>query len=337
MSRECNIKISVILPVFNKENYIYNILNDIAGQTFNYYECIIVDDGSTDNSGKICDAIAKNDNRFHVIHTKNSGASHARNTGLDIAAGEYVTFVDADDHIEPNYLEYLYKNAVETKADMVICGMKKFWISDHADEFTTVPYSGLMDKQMLLPDFASVQKSSGIFGYCCGKLIRRDLIDNIRFSEWLKLAEDFDFYLQIYPRVKTIYFDTECKYHYLQEAENSSAIRSSENIDFFSQLKLNLRYREFLKNSGHYSGSNQGIVESLLSDYAFFTVLYSPRIQVKERLHNVHELAAKEKINLTGDGFMRKILIRCIKLDSGMTAENILRLYDLLRKIKRRH
>ena len=329
--------ISIIIPVFNKDHYISEVLEDIKKQFFTDFECIIVDDGSTDNSGKICDAIAKNDNRFHVIHIENSGVSHARNTGLDIATGEYVTVIDADDRIEPNYLEHLDKDAVETKADMVICGMKKFWISDHADEFTTVPYSGLMGKQTLLPDFASVQKSSGIFGYCCGKLIRRDLIGNTRFSEWLKLAEDFDFYLQIYPRVKTIYFDTECKYHYLQEAENSSAIRSSENIDFFSQLKLNLRYREFLKNSGHYSGSNRDTVESLLSDYAFFTVLYSPRIQVKERLHNVHELAAKEKINLTGDGFMRKTLMRCIKSDSGMTAENILRLYDLLRKIKRRY
>ena len=100
--------ISIVVPVYNKEKYISRILGDISNQSFEDFECIIVDDGSTDSSGEICDEFAAKDKRFCVQHVPNGGVSRARNIGLTRASGQYVTFIDADDHIEPDYLMQLY-------------------------------------------------------------------------------------------------------------------------------------------------------------------------------------------------------------------------------------
>ena len=103
------LKISVIIPVYNAEQYLEECLNSIRNQTYKELEVILVDDGSTDNSGKICDKYTKVDNRFRVLHINNSGPSYARNIGLKEAQGEYITFVDADDWLATNTLELCYQ------------------------------------------------------------------------------------------------------------------------------------------------------------------------------------------------------------------------------------
>ena len=102
-------KISVIVPVYNVEKFIKRCLDSIINQTMRDLEIILVNDGSTDNSGKICDEYAQLDNRITVIHKENGGLSSARNTGLDVATGEWIAFVDSDDYIEKNMYEVLYE------------------------------------------------------------------------------------------------------------------------------------------------------------------------------------------------------------------------------------
>lgn len=106
-------KISIIVPVYNVEKYIRRCLDSIAGQTFTDWECICVDDGTPDASGKICDEYAQKDGRFVVIHKENGGVSSARNVGLDVAKGEYVTFCDSDDWVEKEMLEVFYNTALK--------------------------------------------------------------------------------------------------------------------------------------------------------------------------------------------------------------------------------
>ena len=119
---ETSPKISIIVPVYKVEKYLCRCLDSIVAQTFTDWECILIDDGSPDNSGKICDEYAEKDGRFRVIHQENAGVSAARNAGLDAARGEWIGFVDSDDWVESNMYEYLYNNALETKSDVVICG-----------------------------------------------------------------------------------------------------------------------------------------------------------------------------------------------------------------------
>lgn len=326
--------ITILVPVFNKELYIKSILSDISAQIFTDYECLIIDDGSTDMSGRICDNIAARDSRFHVMHTPNGGVSHARNIGLEKASGKYITFVDADDHIEPDYLQRLYTDIVSSHADMVIAGPLKFWKDGRPPVVPTIPYRGLQHMDALLPDFAEVQKATGIYGFCWGKIMSRKLLTDVRFSEWLRLAEDFEFYLRVYPKVKTVYFDDQCKYHYLQEAENSSTIVRDDRIDYMAQLKLNLIYRDFLIKIGYWNEKNRNIVEQMLTNYAFFAVFHANRDSVPDVVKHVHNIATEEKISTTDKDLWKNCILQCIKENDGLKAKRLLELYDCLRSIK---
>ena len=117
-------EISIIVPVYQVEKYIRQCIESILAQTFTDFELILVDDGSKDNSGKICDEYAEKDKRIRVIHKENDGLSDARNKGLDNASGNYFMFVDGDDYISPNMAECLYKKISEAKADIAACNYR---------------------------------------------------------------------------------------------------------------------------------------------------------------------------------------------------------------------
>ena len=122
-------KITIIMPVFNKEKYIRETIESVLNQTLNEFEFIIIDDGSTDKSGIISDVYARKDERIRVIHIPNGGVSNARNIGLDMAEGEYITFIDADDRVTEGYLENLYdcitnsKELTGTRTSGGACGL----------------------------------------------------------------------------------------------------------------------------------------------------------------------------------------------------------------------
>ena len=120
-------KISVIVPVYNVEKYLERCIKSILYQTYQNLEIILIDDGSTDNSGKICDTYAQIDNRIKVYHGDNVGAGMARNVGLDIATGEYITFIDSDDYIGNMRLADMIKNTIKTGADTCMTGFTKVY------------------------------------------------------------------------------------------------------------------------------------------------------------------------------------------------------------------
>ena len=118
-------EISVIVPVYNCEKYIGKCIESILNQTFKDLELILIDDGSADESGKICDEYKIQDKRVKVIHEKNSGVSIARNVGINVAKGKYIGFVDSDDYLAPDMYESLYENLMKSHADVAICGIMK--------------------------------------------------------------------------------------------------------------------------------------------------------------------------------------------------------------------
>ena len=119
-----NPKISIIVPVYKVEKYIHKCIDSILAQTFTDFELILVDDGSPDNCGKICDEYAKEDSRIVVIHKDNGGVSDARNIGISRANGEYIGFVDSDDYIDKDMYKNLYESCLNNKADISIIGIK---------------------------------------------------------------------------------------------------------------------------------------------------------------------------------------------------------------------
>lgn len=119
--------ISVIVPVYNVKNYLKKCVDSILSQTYSVLQVILVDDGSTDGSGELCDLLAKCDKRIQVVHKSNGGLSDARNAGIEIAEGKYFSFIDSDDYIEPDMVESLYKLAKSTDCQITISNMKRFF------------------------------------------------------------------------------------------------------------------------------------------------------------------------------------------------------------------
>lgn len=328
-------KVSVIIPVYNKAKYLNTLFNCLISQTFTEFECIFVDDGSTDESGALCDAFSVNDKRFRIIHTLNSGVSHARNVGIHESHGEYITFIDADDRVPDNYLECLYQSIVENCTDFSICTITKIWDSGKKQRIK-LPGNGVFDTVKLLPNFASFQKRTGIYGYCCGKMITRELLGDTVFDEKIHLAEDFDFFLRLYPKMGSICFTNETEYFYLQKSENSSAVADDSAIDYRAQLSINIRYKHFLEKENAYCGNNQIIVSHLLSNYVFFSLFYCSIDKLKDCFHELRSICESECIEAYGRNAFEKWILMLLYENKYYLLKTSLQFYRLMRSLLRR-
>lgn len=231
-------KVSIIIPIYNAENYIDRSLESIRNQTYQNLEIILVDDGSTDNSGKCCEQWALKDSRIRTYHQKNSGVSVARNTGLELASGEYVMFVDADDWIAKDMVQTLYALLKEHQADVSTCnyleipeGQEQLASEQESKEVTedaaiTVATEKVdAGLQLLLPWAV----------YC--KLYRRELLEKIRFKQY-KIAEDLLFNTEVicdtaFSRVVTI--ERKMYYYFIH---NNSAIRQGYQRKYLEGVQV---------------------------------------------------------------------------------------------------
>lgn len=179
-------KISVIVPIYKVEDYLSRCIDSILGQTFTDFELILVDDGSPDNCGKICDEYAEKDNRIHVIHKENGGLSDARNAGIDWAFAnsnsEWITFIDSDDWIHPKYLEALYNAVKETCCEISICGYE-----ETTGDSPIVDESQLQAVMVNTEDFFCEHNVNAVIA--CAKLYKKELFREIRYPVG-KLHED---------------------------------------------------------------------------------------------------------------------------------------------------
>lgn len=210
--------ISIIIPVYNTDKYLCKSLDSILAQTYTNWEAILVDDGSTDKSGKICDEYAAKDKRFKVIHQKNGGVSVARQTGLDNVTGDYIIHCDPDDWTEPTMLEELYRKAVEENADMVICDI----ITHHNNK--TEHNRQKIEEGITAKELQTRIIDLKIHGSCCNKLVKRKYCKNIRFSPTsITYCEDELFNIKILcVDIKIIYLNKGL-YHYVQHKNSNSS------------------------------------------------------------------------------------------------------------------
>ncbi|MBE6349542.1 MAG: glycosyltransferase [Spirochaetaceae bacterium] len=215
-------KISIIVPVYKVEKYLSKCIDSILAQTFKDFELILINDGSPDNSPKICNDYAQKDSRIKVIHQKNAGVSAARNAGLDIAKGEYIGFVDSDDWIEPSTYEIAYNTAIEREADIVQ------W--DFIFDYTS---GKKIEKKFGVEGYFNIAEDSSYFyGGMWHKLISKKLIDfeSIRFPVGLKYAEDRCFGIDCFLLAKKTYHISKVLYHYCVNEESASFSISRDTI-----------------------------------------------------------------------------------------------------------
>ncbi|MCU9612322.1 glycosyltransferase [Caldibacillus lycopersici] len=251
--------ISVIIPVYNVEKYLKNCVESILNQTYKNLEIILVDDGSTDSSGEICDFYQQIDKRVKVIHRHNGGVSNARNTGISVMKGDLVTFVDSDDYIDPRMVEILYRLLLKNNADISATSSKnvyeKNFLSNKKQEEIYIGTG--VEILMELHNRYSWE--------VWGKLYKRELFSNIKFLED-KIYEDYYFSTRIFLSAKKAVFADYGLYNYYQRSsgimgESSKVMKKDlieiieSNIQFIDELykfqdKDNQKlYANFIKHS----------------------------------------------------------------------------------------
>lgn len=227
--------ISIIVPVYNVETYLEKCVNSIINQTYKNLEVILIDDGSTDSSGIICDEIARKDSRIKVIHKKNFGVSAARNLGLDNANGEYIGFVDSDDWIEPNMYELLYREIEENNSDIAICDvfLEKEFIEVHK---VISQNKNIFNKDEI---FEMLLDNNG-FNWLCNKLFKKDLFNDVRIDPRIHMGEDILCVCQCISKGSTFTYISEPLYHYLIREDSACNdkfnIKKVTNIDAYKKI-----------------------------------------------------------------------------------------------------
>lgn len=231
--------ISVIVPVYNVQNYIAACLDSLIGQTYDALEIILVDDGSVDDSPLICKKYAETDNRVKYISQKNQGVSAARNTGLEAATGSYITFVDSDDYVAADYFERLHSDIVAYNADIVCCNLVEVRQGKVVE--TTLPdvktSRFISNSREIYSDI--IQSEETYWSCATGKLFSADLARKARFPEFLKFGEDQIYMYDLFSADPTIYLDAYKGYFYLRH--EASATMKNDNYSISrceQQLKM---------------------------------------------------------------------------------------------------
>lgn len=223
--------ISVIVPVYNVEQYLRQCLDSIINQTYRNLEIILVDDGSTDNSGAICDEYAQIDDRVKVIHKENGGLSSARNAGLDVctSGGDYVAFVDSDDWLELDMYEKLYNKMIEYQADIVNCGFYREY-KEYREKFAVSEECVYQGANLVEQSYYSKHVCYQVWF----KLYRRTCFDTVRFPVG-KNYEDMAIFFFVFEKARKVLIIPDALYHYRQRA-------SSIMFESFSEKQLDIIY-----------------------------------------------------------------------------------------------
>lgn len=330
-------KVSIIMPLYNKEAYVSNSIESVLRQTYSDYELVVVDDGSTDSSAEIVQGYANHDSRILLVSIKNGGVSNARNVGLSQASGEWIQFLDADDQIDSEYLSEAIDTLEENNPDILF---SDFWMVDsHGVKIKHIAsdLTGNRSQMELCDTYISLQSENGFFGYISNKLFKRSLVleSGAKFPTGIKLAEDLDFYAHLYPYAKKVYFLPACSFYYLQTDEN---YLNNTNIDYLSQLQVQLDIRKWFQRVGTYDKYRE-YLDKRVADYIYYSLFYA----FEEKQNCEEEYIAIRKNNdamfcINVDqhrGFSKRILI-------AMAQGNPKRIHQLLwsrafaRKIYRR-
>lgn len=261
--------ISIIVPIYNVEKQLSECIESILNQTFMNFELILVDDGSPDKCGEICDEYEKKDKRIKVIHKKNGGLSDARNAGLDIAKGKYIGFVDSDDIIHPEMYERMYNCINKYNADIVQCKFKKFKTIEDINKLSNITNDNIehyTSKEAIIDMIDNNKINVNIWN----KLYKRELFESERFPKGKIHEDEFLTYKLIYKSNKVTYINEELYYYY----QNDNGIMNGSNlIKRLDRIEaLEERSNFFLKSGDKdlYDKSNTAVFFALNKLYFIF-------------------------------------------------------------------
>lgn len=318
--------ISVIIPVYNKVQYIEKCLEDICNQTYRDLEIICINDGSTDGSGEIIKAFMKKDLRFQYVEQQNQGVSAARNRGLELAKGKYVSFIDCDDGMERDMYDFLLRLMEKHDADITHCGYKKIHLDGSSTEVGNNDVQLIQNREEALECLIGGKYFTGSL---CTKLYKASLFTNVKFDEKLRINEDLYVNFQVFNKANKIVFSGAAKYLYFERNESSST-RIQNEKKLLDSLKVAEYIFDECKSDKYLNGIAAGkLFYALTNVYRnyIFNPSRSDNVKKRELCNRIKEISPlcktvslKYRINFR---FMR-IFPEIYKV--------IYRIYDSIRK-----
>jgi len=234
-----NDKISIIVPIYNVEEYVEKCIKSLINQTYKNIEIILVDDGSTDSSYDICKKYSETDSRINLIHKENGGLSDARNVGIENATGEYITFLDSDDWLSYNYCETMIKEINETKADIVMCNLVNVYNDDYVFKNKSDYNKDIYSNIQALEKFEDTINVVAV-----AKLYKKNLFDNLRYKVGKIHEDEFMFHRIFFKANKIVCLDIQM-YAYRQRQNSITTSRFSlKRLDIIDALEDRINFYE---------------------------------------------------------------------------------------------
>ena len=238
--------ISIIVPIYNVEKYLRQCLDSIMNQTYQNFECLLINDGSPDNSADICREYVSKDSRFRYFEKKNGGVSSARNLGIERSKGQFITFIDSDDWVESDYVETLYNELIKENADIAVSTYKRFEMGDncwYVHAFQRGYDKKVFTNKKLMDELLSLDGFDNSYRFVSGKLVHRNMLENIAFNVATPYGEDMEFWFKIYMVSDRVVYVNKETYNYRTDERISKhftldAVRSDiqQRLNFIALL-----------------------------------------------------------------------------------------------------
>lgn len=289
-------EVSVIVPVYKAEAYLHRCVDSLLAQSLAGFELLLIDDGSPDGSGAICDGYAAKDSRVRVFHKSNGGVSSARQCGVDNARGEYIIHADPDDWVEPTMLEELYTKAVDENADVVICD---YFIEHSNETYHSKQQPSKCDASTVLLEFFA-----NLHGACWNKLVRRETIlrYNVRFDTRLSYCEDTYYHSTLLVNPVRIAYLPKAFYHYDQRMNANSIVSKYNAASFEYDKMLHCKFCSLLKGTAAFETADRSL-RRLIVTRAFYAGIFTSA-QFKEQCAPYADaFLVNGKIGLSSDMF----------------------------------
>lgn len=228
--------VSIVVPVYNVENYLIRCIDSIIAQRYPYFEVILVDDGSTDDSSSMCDRYALKDNRIKVVHKRNGGLSSARNEGMRHVNGDYVVFIDSDDRIGPNHIRNLVECALATGKPLVVTNATPAYVGEPVDMAPVTDYDSTWFPLTEAIE-ATASLSAPFRSYAWGKLYAKELFPLLRYPEGRLYEDQFVTYKVIHQAGGAVYESSDDYYYTTDRADSISNAKPDGKLDFLQAMR----------------------------------------------------------------------------------------------------
>ena len=288
--------ISIIVPIFNTEKHLHQCLDSILSQSYGNFECLLINDGSTDASASICREYVAKDARFRYFEKENGGVSSARNLGIERSGGAYVTFIDSDDWVEFDYLEVLYSAIIQDSADISVSSYRTYEMSRNQwlfHAFKRVEHQKVFSKQELISKLIFLNAHDCSFGFASCKLVRKSVLTGIWFNESTHLGEDMEFWFKLYLIAEKVVFSNRDTYVYRRDL-NDSRYATLKHIRSDVQQRLN--FIAFLRARGM---DTDNFVNALLNKlYGMKMNLELDQLEHREVMRYIEEVVLLLEVNI---------------------------------------